>query len=302
MPAINDKHHLLRTFCSVVHFGSFSKAAVFLRMPTSSVSKNVKQLEQHLKTQLIVRNTRSMNLTDAGMLYYEKGRKILKSLDDLEQELHSLSRTTEGKLRVSLPMMIGEYLMSPLISEFSLQNPDIQFELDYSHQPVDLLEQDFDVAFRTSSTLPDSSLFEIKLMQLQPVYVASQEYLDKRGKPSSLADLIKHDKLVFNTNISVGNQKATTGTASERTDKIVSNSYQSLVTAAISGCGIACVYDVFVIKELAENQLIQVLKQQQPQKKYLSILYRQKGSTSGKIRSFIEFIKHHPRLKQGKFS
>lgn len=294
MPVSNDKHHLLRTFCTVVHFGSFSKAATFLRLPKSSVSKNIRHLEEQLKTQLIIRTTRSMKLTDAGALYYEKGNKILKQVDALEQEVHALTGNSEGKLRISLPLMIGESLLSPLLAEFVRTNSDIQLELDFSHRPMDLIEQDFDIAFRTSSSLPDSSLFEIKLMTLQRVYVASPGYLEAHGRPTQPSDLSAHHKLLFTADLT----EEVSEQVVNRSNKIVSNSYQSLITAAQAGCGIARVYDVLIEKELAQKSLIRVLKHSPQEKRYLSILYRQRGSTSQKIGSFIEFFRNHPTLRR----
>lgn len=299
MPASNDKHHLLRTFCSVVHCGSFSQAAAFLGIPASSVSKHVKQLEQQLKTPLLIRNTRSMKLTDAGTICYEEGRKILQHVEDLEQQIQSLTHTSQGKLRVSLPLMIGEQVLTPLLCQFMAENPGIRLELDFSHQPTDLVAQDVDIVFRTASALPDSALFEIKLMALQPIYVASPEYLNRRGTPSTLGDLVHHNRLVFRTDIHGTGTHWPSGEQGQSANRVVSNSYQSLITAACAGTGIACVYDVLVVRELADNTLVQVLTQHQPPGKCLSILYRQRQQTSQKIHAFIEFFRHHPVIKSG---
>lgn len=295
MPTQNDKYLLLRTFCSVVHFGSFSSAASYLGIPVSSVSKHIKRLEDQLKVQLMVRTTRSMCLTDAGALYFEKGRKVLKELDQLEHDVQALSRSAEGVLRVSLPLMIGEQILSPLLSEFIQNKPDIRLVLDYSHEPSNLIEQDFDIAFRTSTHLPDSALFEIKLLELQPVYVAAPEYLRQYGSPYDQSDLINHHRLEFNPTI-----KTEDIDSSKSTERVLSNSYQSLITAAKSGCGIVCVYDILVAKALETRELVRVLQHSEPEKKYLSLLYRQRSNTSKKLQSFVNFFIDHPRLDANK--
>ena len=286
MPTYTDKYHLLRIFCTVVHFQSFSKAATFLRLPVSSVSKYVKQLEAQLSAQLIIRNTRSMQLTDMGDIYYQKGQKILKQVEDLDEEILSLTQRANGLLRISMPLMLGEQLLTPLLTEFAKLHPDIQLTLDFSHTPMDLIEQDFDIAFRTAAHLPDSGLFELKLVTLQSIYVASPDYLSRYGKPSDMGDLAKHQRLMFQTDIHQPHQKQ-----EQQTRRMVSNSYQSLITAAKAGCGIACVYDVFVDKALSTGELEQVLTAQKPDKKYLSMLYRQRADTSMKIQTFIDFIR-----------
>ncbi|GEA06552.1 LysR family transcriptional regulator [Alteromonas sp. KUL42] len=289
----NDKHYLLRTFCAVADAKSFSKAAVILRMPVSSVSKNVKQLEDSLNTKLIIRNTRSMSLTEVGAIYYQKGRSILQALDDLNKEVYSLIDKIDGTLRISMPLMIGERVLSPVLSKFMKCYPDIALELDFSHSPTDLIEQDFDIAFRTASQIPDSSLFEKRLFKLQPIFVASPDYLNINGTPTSKADLVRHDRLVFRSTLETKSTDSFLDGESKNRNRVISNSHQSLISAAQSGAGIACVYDVLVEQELTNKVLVHILKDHQPRQKYLSMLYRQRGSTSMKIRTFIDFIQHY---------
>ena len=265
-------------------------------LPKSSVSKNIKQLEQQLKTQLIIRNTRSMKLTDAGLLYFAKGKEILYKVDELEHEVLAMTGESEGKLRISLPLMIGEQILAPLLSEFVKEHSNIHLELDFSHHPTNLINQDFDIAFRTSSALADSSLFEVKLMPLRRIYVASPDYLKKNGKPECVSDLNKHKNLVFRTQVDIQSAPRNFENHRLNTNTIVSNSYQSLLTAAKTGCGIACVYDVLAEKELAQKSLINVFEQNTPEIKHLSMLYRQRGMTSQKISRFIAFFRSHPRF------
>lgn len=289
---MNDKHQLLKTFCSVVGLQSFSKAADCLGLPVSSVSKQVKQLEAQLKTQLIIRNTRAMKLTDAGTVYYEKGRQLLKKMDELEEEIHEMADISAGKLRISLPLMLGECLLAPVISEFLAENSDVQLQLDFSHAPRDLLQQDFDLVFRTSSALPDSDLYEIKLLELRRIWVASPDYLRRHGTPERLEDLADHQQLVFQTDM---NPSSSLKSANEITaKKIVSNSYRSLITAAIAGCGVACVYDTLVSRQLQDKTLVQLFRHIPEDKKYLSMLYRQRASTSRKIQQFVDYLKSQP--------
>lgn len=294
MPAPTDKHQLIRTFCSVSEYGSFSKAATNLRLPASSVTKHVQQLEQQLNTQLIVRSTRSMQLTAAGQLFYQKGCSILRQLDELEQQTRALSGAAAGRLRVSLPLLIGEQILCPVLSEFNLAYPDISLELDLSHRPVSLLEQDVDIAFRTSLRMPDSGLYEMKLMELQPVYVASPAYLKNRGEPADPDDLRSHNNLVFDGGADAGGRRALLG--SKQRMNIVSNSHKSLITAASAGCGIACVYDVLVTEAIAEGNLVEVLRAFRPDKKQLSIVYRQRTSGAAKIQAFLSFFREYPGI------
>lgn len=292
MPSEVDKHQLMRTFCTVIKVGSFKKAADYLGLPASSVSKNIKRLEHQLRTQLIVRNTRSMSLTDAGTLYFEKGNQILKQVDELELAVQSIKSVNQGKLRVSLPINIGEHILMPLISEFITRHPKIKFELDFSHDTSDLIAEDFDIAFRTNAFLPDSAFFETQLLALQSIYVASPEYLVAHGTPTKLAELSEHQSLAFMSDIKSSKRLSLMKNSTLGEVRLLSNNYKSLIMAAKTGCGIANVYDVLVREELQNGSLVQVLNELALPEKNLSILYRQRENTSRKIQSFITFMKH----------
>lgn len=292
MPSEIDKHQLMRTFCTVIKVGSFKKAADYLGLPASSVSKNIKRLEHQLRTQLIVRNTRSMSLTDAGTLYFEKGNQILKQVDELELAVQSIKSVNQGKLRVSLPINIGEHILMPLISEFITRHPEIKFELDFSHDTSDLIAEDFDIAFRTNAFLPDSAFFETQLLALQSIYVASPEYLVAHGTPTKLAELSEHQSLAFMSDIKSSKRLSLMKNSTLGEVRLLSNNYKSLIMAAKTGCGIANVYDVLVREELQNGSLVQVLNELALPEKNLSILYRQRENTSRKIQSFITFMKH----------
>ena len=292
MPAEIDKHQLIRTFCTVIKVGSFKKAADYLGLPASSVSKNIKRLEHQLRTQLIVRNTRSMSLTDAGKLYFEKGNQILKQVDELELAVQSIKSVNQGKLRVSLPINIGEHILMPLISEFITRHPEIKFELDFSQDTSDLIAEDFDIAFRTNAFLPDSAFFETQLLALQSIYVASPEYLEAHGTPTKFAELSEHQSLAFMSDIKSSKRLSLMKNSTLGEVRLLSNNYKSLIMAAKTGCGIANVYDVLVREELQNGSLVQVLNELALPEKNLSILYRQRENTSRKIQSFITFMKH----------
>lgn len=298
MPANNDTYHLIKTFCTVVQQASFSKAAVRLGLPASSVSKNVKQLEQQLKTPLIIRNTRTMSLTDAGTLCYEKGGKLLLQMNELEQEMLSLNDTPTGVLRISMPLMIGERILAPAIAKFLAQFPDINLELDFSHHPQDLIEQDYDVVFRTTKRLPNSELFEVKLLDLNSIWVASPDYLKHSGTPEELQDLKHHKILEFHSSVNARSLSNGIDCGELNRTRILSNSYSSLITAAVAGQGLVHLYDVLVQDELNNQKLKKVLQHHSEEPKSLSMIYRQRGQTSKKIQSFRDFVQQYFALRK----
>ena len=68
-------------FVRVVQAGGFSKAAKRLKMPVSTVSRRVAELEDELGVPLLIRTTRSLKITDVGQAYFEHGVKIATEME-----------------------------------------------------------------------------------------------------------------------------------------------------------------------------------------------------------------------------
>ena len=143
MRRTTDKYHLLRSFCCVVEEQSFAKAAIRLGIPTSSISKNIRQLENDIGQSLLIRTTRSMALTDAGSLYFSKGKQLLRNWQEMDDEINGLSETPSGLLRVTLPVAIGQLILSPVITKFMIAFPKIKIDLVFTHEKMELIEDDF---------------------------------------------------------------------------------------------------------------------------------------------------------------
>ena len=197
MRRTTDKYHLMESFCSVIEQKSFAKAAQRLGIPPSSISKNIRQLESELEQTLLIRTTRSMSLTDIGDAYYTKGKELLRAWNELDNDMIDLSNSPNGMLRISLPKTIGQYIFSPLINDFMSRYPRIKVELDFSHHSVNLVEDQYDIAIRTWKNLPDSSLYKVDLMELQPILIASPEYIKHYGIPKNIEALSSHKLLSF---------------------------------------------------------------------------------------------------------
>ena len=77
----------MQIFVEVLECGSFSGAARKLNKPQTTISRQVKELEEHLGAQLILRTTRNLILTDAGKNYLASAKTLLSSLQEIENEV-----------------------------------------------------------------------------------------------------------------------------------------------------------------------------------------------------------------------
>jgi DNA-binding transcriptional LysR family regulator len=150
-----DKIHAMQLFIRVAELESFSRAADTLGLPKGSVSRQIQALENHLGTQLLHRTTRRVQLTQDGMIYYERAKDLLSNLDELDGLFHHDPSSISGKLRVDMPVGVARNLVMPrLPTFFSIR---LELELSSSDRLVDLVREGFDCVVRVG-TLKDSGL------------------------------------------------------------------------------------------------------------------------------------------------
>jgi LysR family transcriptional regulator for bpeEF and oprC len=186
-----DKLHAMTTFVRVVEARSFSKAAETLSMPRSSVTTTIKNLERHLGTPLLRRNTRSLSLTEAGARYLASCQAILSDIERAESDVSLSTHAPRGRIRVDVPGVIGRSIIVPRLREFEAQYPDIELMLGLSDRPTDLIYEGIDCAIRTG-VLADSTLVARRLGQLEWITCASPRYLKQYGEPDSPDALATH--------------------------------------------------------------------------------------------------------------
>lgn len=108
----------LRVFTEVVRLGGFTRAARQLHLTQPAISKMVRALEEEFGSPLLLREGRSIRLTDAGQIVFEQGQAVLAASARLRDELESLGRMVRGQLRMGLPPMVGGAFFAPVVRRF----------------------------------------------------------------------------------------------------------------------------------------------------------------------------------------
>ncbi|MGQ7273118.1 LysR family transcriptional regulator [Marinobacter sp. V034] len=147
---------LLRSFCTLVEVGHFTRTAERLFMTQSGVSQHVRKLEQLLGRPLLVRQGKQFTLTDAGERLYREARQIIRSLSDLEQRVGD-DPPYEGAVRVMSPGSVGLKLYPHLLA---LQQQHPKLTIDYRFAPNADVEKaiagdSVDIGFMTSLSTVD---------------------------------------------------------------------------------------------------------------------------------------------------
>ena len=176
-----DVMNSMAVFRRVVEAKSFSAVARETNMSQSTVSKHIAALEERLGTKLLNRSTRSLKLTEAGKEYYHHCIRILNDFQEAEASVGKGKIKPTGTLRISTGAAFGRTYMLPYLNEFFNTYPDINIDLLFDDDYIDLVKQGIDLAIRIGP-LADSTLIARKIGTSPRVVVASPEYLVKYGK------------------------------------------------------------------------------------------------------------------------
>lgn len=186
----------LLAFVRTAALGSYTAAARELSVSPSAVSKSVQRLEEHFELKLFARTTRSLTLTPEGRELYERALRILREIDDIEQAAMASRAEPAGVLKVTAPLPIGTNIIAPALPAFSERYPKLVIDLRLGGQFSDLIEQGIDVAVRVGN-LSDSRLISRPLGPHRIGAFASTSYIERKGMPTRLEDLVHHNCINF---------------------------------------------------------------------------------------------------------
>ncbi len=167
-------------FAAVVRAGSLAAAARALNLPKSTISRHLARLEHEVGQRLLNRTTRQVVPTDVGAAFLEYCDRVENSASDARQFLTSIDDTPRGRLRVTMPGEVANYLLADPIAAFVNRYPEVKLAIDFSARRADLVAERFDVAIRVGA-LPDSSLVAKRFVTLDTALYASPRYLEGRS-------------------------------------------------------------------------------------------------------------------------
>ncbi|WP_309891986.1 LysR family transcriptional regulator [Archangium sp.] len=285
-----DLNELL-VFARVVQAGSFTAAARELRMPKSTVSRKVSELEARIGAQLLQRTTRKLRLTDAGQTYYEHCARIVAEAEEAELAVTRMQSAPQGLLRVTTPLTFS--FLGPLIAEFMKRFPDVQLELVCTDRTVDLMKEGFDLAVR-AGRLADSSLMARKLGDLERIVVAAPSYLKARGAPKSPRDLEKHDCVLFGPQLERNAWTLHSGSKSVEVPvraRMAVNEPDMLCALTRAGSGISLLPLLPYAGDIAAGRLQHLLPDWRASGTPVHAVYPSTRHHSPKVMAFVDFLR-----------
>jgi len=293
-----DRFDAISTLIAAVDGGSLSAASRALGMPLPTVSRKVSELEAHLGTQMVVRTSRKLLLTDAGKAFVEASRRVLSDLDEAERAASGEYQTPRGELLITAPIMFGKLHILPIVLEFLRAYPDVNVRFVMADTVVDLLDNHIDVAARLGR-LPDSGLVATRVGEVRWITCASPGYLAQRGTPEVPADLAGHDCLAFEGLQTLRSWSFGPGTGQEPIaipPRLAVNTADALIEAAADGLGVARMMSYQAATALREDRLVRLLQAYEPETIPVHLVHTGPSLLPLKLRAFLDFA--GPRIRQ----
>ncbi|WP_236515528.1 LysR family transcriptional regulator [Sandaracinus amylolyticus] len=282
----------MRLFAKVAEARSFTGAARALGVPKQTLSRRVAELEDVLGTQLLVRTTRRLHLTDAGAAYAARCSEIARLADEANAAVRETCETPRGLLRITADPHFGETFVGPLVIEHVRAWPEVRVDVVLTRRRVELIEEGFDVAFRVGH-VPDASgaLSATHLGAARVRYCASPAYLARRGVPKTPEQLAEHECVVLTSEGPVvrwpfrGAKGPTMITVDGR---VRTNGFEMSRAAALAGLGIAIVPEYACAQDLRGGKLRSVLDDFAIDAGGVWIVFASARYLSARVRSFVE--------------
>jgi DNA-binding transcriptional LysR family regulator len=287
-----DYFGALGAFVQSAETRSFTEAGRRLGISSSAVGKAVVRLEEELGVRLFHRSTRAITLTAEGQRFLDHCQRILAEFDVARTELTEARAAPQGKLRIGLPQL-GTQLMPHLLA-FQATFPDIELELNFGDQLVNVIDEGYDAVLRIGD-VDDSRLTIRPLAGYRHRLVASPTYLARRGTPARPADLSSHACLRYRFSTSGKLDPWPLMVKGKPVDielpqSAIANAIEPLQAMAEAGLGIALLPDFVAAGAVAAGRLVIVLEKHVVDHRKVSLLWPSSRQSLPKIKAFVDFI------------
>lgn len=269
----------------------FAAAAKQLGTTRSNVSHAVRLVEDRLGTPLFARSTRSVALTEAGETLLARLAPAIEDMDSAWDDLSSRKGKPSGLLRITISR-VSQSALTPLVIEMARRYPDVRVELFTDDALSDVVGEGFDAGVRSGDIIAGDMVSVRVTPPFRTMIVASPDYIARKGRPKTIADLEKHDLIGYRLTSGKGLwrwelQDKGHAVEFEPRGPVVVNDSPHGVALAIAGVGIAYAWEMSAREPLTDGRLIELLPRHSTQKPGLFLYFPKRASMAPKLRAFI---------------
>jgi len=293
-----DSLSALGVFVRAAEARSFTEAGRRLCVSSSAVGKTISRLEDRLGVRLFHRNTRAITLTPEGELFLESCRRIFSELNKIELEFSQSKAKPKGRFKVSLPDT--GTLMIPTLHGFMREYPEIQLDVEFTDNLVDVIDGGYDAVIRSGEERTDSRLISRRLGSYRLVIVGSPSYFESHGTPTTPDDLLSRPCLHYRYPTSGKLQPWPFAKCGPYADirlplAAAVTTIEPLVSLAELGIGLACVPDFAVRGQIASGSLVKILDEYVEHSGIFRAMWPPSQHSSPKLRAFVDYMENPSR-------
>lgn len=287
----------IEAFLRVAERRSFSAAAADLGVSPSAISQTIKALEARVGAPLFMRTTRSVGLTQAGEMFFERAAPAYSGLADAYEAARNLGNRPAGRLRINLMRGAVQPLFEPIIAGFCDTYPEIELEIYADDALSDLSAGGFDAGVRMGESL-DADVIAVRLTgPFRFVAAASPAYIARHGRPETPEDLRDHRCIRFR--LSTGALMPWTFEKGNRefdvavTGPVIVNDWIAAMVAMRSGIAMGMMAEPMAKSLVASGDLELVLADHASATSGLFLYYPSRKQVMPKLRAFIDYVRDH---------
>lgn len=282
----------MEIFLAVVEEGSFAAAARRACISAPSVTRVIASLEQRVGQVLFLRDTRNMNLSDAGKSFLVDCQRIIAEMQEAEASAVGSHIAPSGLLTISAPVQFGQILIAPLVRDYLNQFPDVNLSCLFVDEKVEIINENVDISIRFGALEPES-IHAIKIGEVRQIVCASPSYLQKHGRPKHPEHLLCRDTINYTNGDSTPVwQFQHQGRALNITpdSRVIVTSNAAAIVIARNGWGITRAFMYQVTNDVQEGRLELLLENYEPPPLPVHIVFHDRIKVSSRTYSFADFL------------
>ena len=292
----------LSAFVAVADHGSFTKAALQLRVSTGKLSQTIRGLEERLGVRLLNRTTRSVAPTEAGERVLSRLRPLLDEFAAIIDSVNAFRNRPAGHLRLTVPPPVGSFFLAPLIARFHAQYPDVVLEISVDANPVDIIANRFDAGIRPGKRVARDMIAVRITEDVRHVVVASPDYLARHPRPETPHDLHAHNciRTRFPNGVFLPWQFVVDDKAVEFdvAGTVITYHPELWIRSALDGLGLAYTEEEFLTPLIAAGRLVPVLSEwMPPPSDGFFLYYSSRRQNPAPLQALVDFLRAN--LKAG---
>ena len=286
--------NLLMLFRDIMSAGSINQAALQLHVPKATLSRKLRQLEEHFGAVLVKRGSHKIEPTLIGTALLHRCDRIAAETFDASLVASEMQSQVRGVLRISMPFGLQGTWISRALAEFALQYPELRQSIHVTNRWIDVSEEPFDLALCIGN-IRNQQLPVRQLAELPRGLYASPAYCTRRGVPKTPADLRHHNCIMLDSQQDEGLWSFMDSGAGVSTPHLITTDIAVAREMAVAGVGIVMLAHVACEAEVRNGQLVPLLPEVSLPPALVTAVFLERRHMPLRIRTFIDFLVHASR-------